>query len=135
MWRATYPFSRFPRLSRSRTSRRVVTDQLLDAARHAPPIPRSASVSDGLKREISERSEESPAPADPRLALCLTNAECLTADDRRLGHDPGGFCAAHNRWLTWNEQQRGACSWCMPIEPEREPEYWASHWRRYTERR
>jgi hypothetical protein len=35
--------------------------------------------------------------------------------------------------LTYPEQQRGACSWCVPVDPEREPEYWASHWRKFTE--
>ena len=29
----------------------------------------------------------------------------------------------------------GACSWCVPVTLEREPEYWAIHWRRYAERR
>ena len=71
---------------------------------------------------------------DPLKAWRWRNAELLTDMDRRLGHDPGGFCAEHHRWLTWTEQQRGACSWCVPVDPEREPTYWASHWRRFTER-
>ncbi len=37
-------------------------------------------------------------------------------------------------WVRWT-WRRGACSWCVPVDPEREPEYWASHWRRFTERR
>ncbi len=56
------------------------------------------------------------------------------ADDLARGHDPGGYCAEHGRRLSYPEQQRGACSWCVPVDPEREPEYWASHWRRFTER-
>ena len=73
-------------------------------------------------------------PAGPFRRWRWRNAELLTEKDRELGHDPGGFCAQHNRWLTYPEQQRGACSWCVPVDLEREPEYWDSHWRRYTER-
>ena len=94
--------------------------------------------------EISEVSEERsgawppPTPvllADPFRAWRLRNAERLTDDDRRLGHDRGGWCAQHNRWLSYPKQQRGACSWCVPVDPEREPAYWASHWRKFAERR
>ena len=62
------------------------------------------------------------------------NAERLTVVDLAAGLDAGGFCAAHHRALSYPEQQRGACSWCVPVDPEREPEYWASHWRRFTGR-
>jgi hypothetical protein len=96
------------------------------------------------KSEMSEMSSDAPpvvpSPptpallADPLRAWRLRNAERLTDDDRRLGHDPGGFCVEHNRWLTWPEQRRGACSWCVPVDPDREPEYWASHWRRFAAR-
>ena len=54
--------------------------------------------------------------------------------DVRPVRDYGGFCATHRRPLSYPEQQRGACSWCVPVDPEREPEYWASHWRRFRER-
>ena len=63
-----------------------------------------------------------------------SNTRRLTDDDRRLGHDSGGFCAEHNRWLTYPEQRRGACSWCVPVDPEPEPDYWAGRWRRVTAR-
>src|SRR5206468_12497945 len=93
--------------------------------------------------ERSEKSEISPGSAatmpgpaaDPFIRWRLTNAERLTVDDLASGHDPGGFCAEHRRWLSYPEQKRGACSWCVPVDPAREPEYWASHWRRFTERR
>jgi len=96
--------------------------------------------------ERSETSELSSAPAplsslvsllshsDPSRRWRLANAERLSAADARLGHEPGGFCAEHRRWLSWPEQGRGACSWCVPVDPDREPEYWASHWRRFTAR-
>jgi hypothetical protein len=90
--------------------------------------------------EISEKSEISPAgppgstsAADPCRAWRLRNAELLAEADGRLGHDYGGYCAEHRRVLSYPEQKRGACSWCVPVDPEREPEYWASHWRRFTE--
>jgi len=88
--------------------------------------------------EISEkRSDEPPGSgliADPFRAWRLRNAELLTEAKGRLGHDYGGFCATHRRPLSRPEQQRGACSWCVPVDPEREPEFWASHWRRFSER-
>ena len=105
---------------------------------------RPSAVDRGVRCEKSEESEKTPAAesvpapallADPLRAWRLANAERLTAEDARLGHDPGGFCATHHRWLTYPEQQRGACSWCVPVDPEREPEYWATHWRRFAERR
>jgi hypothetical protein len=65
----------------------------------------------------------------------VPNADWLDADDLVRGRDPGGFCAAHGRWLSHPEQRRGACSWCVPVDPKREPAYWQSHWRRFTERR
>ncbi len=121
----------------------MATDDLLERARSTLRAVRAADAVPQRDREISEGCEESrrgvderpPRRAgvpDPFLRWRLRNAEHITPEHARLGHDPGGFCAAHNRWLTWNEQQRGACSWCMPIEPEREPEYWASHWKRFT---
>jgi hypothetical protein len=27
---------------------------------------------------------------------------------------------------SYPEQKRGACSWCLPVDPGCEPEYWAS---------
>ena len=98
--------------------------------------------------EKSEKSEErcplpcppasEPTPAllaNPFRAWRLHNAERLTDIDRRQGHDRGGFCAAHGRWLSYPEQRRGACSWCVPVDRGREPEYRASHWRKFAERR
>ena len=76
-----------------------------------------------------------PPPIDPFRVWRHRNAEMMTEVDARLGHDPGGFCAKHNRWLTYPEQQRGACSWCVPVDSDREPEYWASRWRKFTEHR
>ena len=32
---------------------------------------------------------------------------------------------------TW---RRRACSWSMPVDPERDPAYWQSHWRTRRER-
>jgi hypothetical protein len=86
---------------------------------------------------IPER-EQPPKNADsasPFRAWRLRNAELLIEQDGRRGHDAGGFCAAHHRPLSYPEQQRGACSWCVPVDPEQEPEYWASHWRRFTQGR
>ena len=45
---------------------------------------------------------------------------------RALGHDVGGHCAAHRRGLSYPEQKRGACAWCVEADPELEPEYWKS---------
>jgi hypothetical protein len=120
-----------------------VEDALTIARRRLGDL-RRAGVAPDAEREVSEISEESrlaagrPTPllvAEPFRAWRLRNAELLTDTDRRLGHDAGGFCVEHSRWLTWREQNRGACSWCVPVDPEREPEYWASHWRTFTGRR
>jgi len=62
-------------------------------------------------------------------------ADRLTSYGLAHGRDAGGYCAEHRRRLTYPEQRRGACSWCVPVDAEREPEYWASHWRRFNERR
>jgi len=90
--------------------------------------------------EESEESEESPPHLDkairtvgPAAAWRLQNAAHFTADDLLHGRDAGGYCAEHRRPLSYPEQKRGACSWCVPVDPEREPEYWASHWRRFRE--
>jgi hypothetical protein len=61
------------------------------------------------------------------------NADLMTDAERRQGLDPGGFCAQHRRPLSYPEQRREACSWCVPVDPIREPEYWASQWRRFSE--
>lgn len=74
------------------------------------------------------------SPTDSFRAWLHRNVELLTEEDRRRGHDPGGYCAEHHRALSYPEQKRGACSWCVPVDAEREPEYWQSHWRRFTER-
>jgi hypothetical protein len=93
-------------------------------------------------REISEISEKSPSAtggrgltADPFRAWRLRNARLLSKVGGQTAHDYGGFCAVHRRLLSYPEQKRGACSWCVPVDPEHEPEYWASHWRRFTEER
>jgi hypothetical protein len=39
------------------------------------------------------------------------------------------------RSVSQPEQKRGTCWWCVPVDPDREPEYWAGHWLRFTERR
>ena len=62
----------------------------------------------------------------------MRNAERLTANDVARGYDAGGYCAEHGRRLSYPEQKRGACSWCVPVDPQREAEYWHSHWRRFT---
>ena len=81
----------------------------------------------------NDQTTKVPArPADRFRRWRWRNSELLTDTDRRLGHDPGGFCAQHNRWLTYPEQQRGACSWCVPVNPDHEPECWASRWRKFT---
>ena len=64
----------------------------------------------------------------------MGNAARLTAADLARGFDAGGYCTAHGRILSYPEQKRGACSWCVPVDPDHESEYWASHWRRFTER-
>ena len=63
----------------------------------------------------------------------VLNIRRLTDDDPRLGHARGRFCVEHSRWLSYPEQRRGACSWCVPVDPERESDHWASHWRKFTE--
>ena len=60
-------------------------------------------------------------------------AERLAAEGQAHGDDTGGSCAMPGRPLPHPEQRCAACSWCVPVDPEREPEYWASHWRRFTE--
>ena len=74
------------------------------------------------------------AATDPFRRWRWSNAERLTADDLARGRDPGGFCVTHGRALSYPEQMRGACSWCVPVDPEREPEYGSGHSRRFTER-
>ena len=64
----------------------------------------------------------------------LANAEGIDAPDVATGQDRGGYCVVHYRPLSYPEQRRGACSWCAAVDPERETEYWASHWRRFTGR-
>jgi len=99
-----------------------------------PGAPSVGGSADDVDCEISEKRSAGPAApsptADPFRAWRLRNAELL-AD----GDDFGGRCAEHRRPLSYPEQKRGACSWCVPVDPEREPEYWASQWRRFTERR
>jgi hypothetical protein len=51
------------------------------------------------------------------------------------GHAPGGYRAEHGRWLSYLEEKFGARPRCVRVNPEREPEYWASHWRKLAERR
>jgi hypothetical protein len=76
--------------------------------------------------EISEKSEKRsdvrPTPgllADPFRAWRLRNAELLAEQDGRFGSDYGGYCAQHRRVLSYPEQKRGACSWCVAVDPER----------------
>ena len=116
-------------------------EDALNIAREALRRLRREDAAATTDCEVSEESEESPlipkrtsVRSDPFVTWRLRNAEHLTASDLALGHDPGGFCAEHRRWLSYPEQKRGACSWCVPVDPEKEPEYWASHWRRFTER-
>ena len=105
--------------------------------RRDPPVARAVSDAvDDTDCEISEKSEKRSATpsasaltADPFRAWRLRNAELLAEGD-----DYGGRCAEHRRPLSYPEQKRGACSWCVPVDPEREPEYWASHWRKFSER-
>jgi hypothetical protein len=109
--------------------------------RSDPIMPTFGGLGTTTDCEISEKSEERagdpPASAhlpDPFRAWRLRNAELLAQTDGRPSHDYGGFCATHHRSLSYPEQKRGACSWCLPVDPEREPEYWESHWRRFMER-
>jgi hypothetical protein len=102
--------------------------------------PPAGSTSAGVLSVLSVIPEREKTPkhansATPFRAWRLRNAELLAEQDGRLGHDVGGFCAAYHRPLSYPEQQRGACSWCVPVDPEQEPENWASHWRRFTEGR
>jgi hypothetical protein len=104
--------------------------------RHTPTSVSTTADADSPSA-LNDRDEirHTLALVDACRAWRRRNAELLTEDDRRSGHDPGGFCAEHRRCLSYPEQKRGACSWCVPVDPEREPEYWASHWRRFNERR
>jgi hypothetical protein len=98
----------------------------------SPATERVSAVS-AVMAGASGSSSDDPA-TDPFRRWQLRNAEQLTDSSLGLKNDPGGYCAAHRRCLSWPEQKRGACSWCVAVDPEREPEYWASHWRRFTER-
>jgi len=118
------------------------TTDALAIARAALQRLHSGSESTGATCDVSEDSEESPSrlaepdgAVDPFVRWRLANAQQLTGTDLAARRDPGGYCAAHHRSLSYPEQKRGACSWCVPVDPEREPDYWASHWRRFTERR
>jgi hypothetical protein len=101
----------------------------------------SVSESERPHCEVSEVSEESPSiaveaqgPGDPFVRWRLQNAERLTSADLAVGRDPGGYCTEHHRALSYSEQKRGACSWCVAVDPETEPEYWESHWKRFRRR-
>ena len=83
---------------------------------------------------VSAGTARAAAQSDPFVRWRLSNTKRLTADDLARGYDAGGYCAAHGRRLSYPEQKRGACSWCIPVDPEREPEYWESHWRKFTAR-
>ena len=89
----------------------------------------------GFVGDSVQRNRDAMLAADPFLAWRHRNGERLTDADRRLGHDGAGFCVEHRRWLSHPEQRRGACSWCVPVDPESEPDYWQTHWRRFTEDR
>jgi hypothetical protein len=111
------------------------THEIADKTDKTPVAPSPEGVLSVLS--VVSGGEESPTPADatdPFVAWRRQNAEKLAALARVGGDDPGGFCAEHGRCLSYPEQKRGACSWCVPVDPEHEPEYWASHWRRFTER-
>jgi hypothetical protein len=105
----------------------------------SPPEPGLSSLtplsSHRRAGETTAASSDLAYGGDPFERWRASNAAQLTVADLAAGHDPGGFCAAHRRVLSYPEQKRGACSWCVPVDPEREPEYWASHWRRFTEGR
>ena len=110
------------------------TDKTPAETTHQTAGGRVLSVLAVFERASSAEAEAGPVPADPFAGWRASNAERLTDEDRRRGYDAGGYCTSHGRRLSWPEQQRGACSWCVPVDPEREPAYWASHWRRFTER-
>ena len=95
--------------------------------------PGVLSVLAVFERASSVGNAAVSAPVDPFLVWRLHNAGRMTADDLARGHDAGGYCAAHGRLLSYPEQKRGACSWCVSVDQEREPEYWPSRWRRFTE--
>jgi hypothetical protein len=121
-------------LDRARQRQRERGDPAaLDSAQRGAAEPPGA-FSPLTSTDIDDIRHTLPSTGDPRRAWYHRNAELLTDDDRRLGRDPGGYCVEHRRGLSYPEQKRGACSWCVPVDPEREPEYWASHWRRFTER-
>jgi hypothetical protein len=99
----------------------------------------SEGGSEGVLSVLSVKSwvdetEFDDGGGDPFERWRIGNAETFTAGDAAQRYDVGGFCAVHHRRLSYPEQKRGACSWCVPVDPEREPEYWASHWRRFRER-
>ena len=87
-------------------------------------------MSDGGNDQTTKPDDDLPPD---RKTWQARNARLLSqaAPQQRL--DPGGYCATHRRSLSYPEQRREACSWCVPVNPISEPEYWASHWRRFTE--
>jgi len=104
------------------TLRRDATDKTDKTL--APP------TEDGVLSVLSAQSRREQH--DPFTRWRVRNAERLTANDVARGYDAGGYCAEHGRRLSYPEQKRGACSWCVPVDPQREAEYWHSHWRRFT---
>jgi hypothetical protein len=104
----------------------------LSIARAVLQQMRTASEQAGRDCDVSEECEESATvgavqrvDADRCIRWRLSNAVRLTAADLTGGRDPHGYCSEHHRFLSYPEQQRGACSWCLPaVDPDAEQEEW-----------
>jgi len=94
----------------------------------------ASDLTDDLIKQVRSRKSalraelraESVEPNDPFLAWRLRNGEYLSDSDRARHFDALTMCVVHHRFLSYDEQRRGACSWCVPVEPEKERDYWRS---------
>ena len=90
----------------------ALTDELRKALVEAKPgilallrAAEAAPVDAGVLRDgDDDTDDERPVPVPPRRRPPPPT-------------DPGGYCAAHGRLLTYAEQQAGACRWCADGVP------------------
>ena len=98
-------------------------------------VVRGPRAAEALAREVLEHKAEVMAalspPASPQAETAPVDVDDDADDERPVPvpprkrppppTDPGGYCAAHGRLLTYAEQQAGACRWCAdglpPVGP------------------